>query len=223
MTAGAFVVIADLNEEAGTKLHHEFPKATAFVRCDVTSWESQLSAFKKTKNISPGNRIDIVVANAGISNNDQILPDDIDTEEPTEPNLQITNVNVVGVLLTSKLALWYFCKQNIIQPNRDQCLVLQGSVTGYVDIYGAPQYTLSKFAMRGLMRSLRQSERAHGFRVNLIAPWFVLRNIPSLCLTSKQVCQNHNHHRLTRRSGRVVRCRLRNLGGCWSVPVTDRE
>jgi NAD(P)-dependent dehydrogenase (short-subunit alcohol dehydrogenase family) len=81
-------------------------------RCDVTSWESQLSVFKTAKNVSPGNRIDIVVANAGISNNNQILPDDIHNEEPTEPNLQITSVNVVGVLLTTKLALWYFRKQN---------------------------------------------------------------------------------------------------------------
>ncbi len=165
------MVIADLNEEAGNKLHKELPKSTTFVQCDVTSWQSQLSVFKKTIDVSPTNRVDIVVANAGISTNDQILPNDIDNEQPTEPTLQITDVNVVGVLFTTNLALWHFRKQNTVQPNRDQCLVLQGSVTGYVDIYGAPQYTLSKFALRGLMRSLRQSEQAHGIRVNLIAPW----------------------------------------------------
>ena len=172
VASGAFVVIADLNEEAGNKLHNEFPLSTAFVICDVTSWESQLSVFKKSKQVSPTSRIDIVVANAGVSTADQVFLNDIEKAEPDKPKLQVTDVNVVGVLFTTKLALWFFRKQNADGARQDQCLILQGSVTGYVDIYGAPQYTASKFAVRGLMRSLRQSEQAHGIRVNLIAPWY---------------------------------------------------
>ena len=173
VASGAFVVIADLSEEAGNKLHHEFPLSTAYVVCDVTSWESQLSVFKKAKEVSPTFRIDIVVANAGVSNADQVFFNDIEKDEPEKPKLHITDVNIVGVLFTTKLALWYFRKQNANGAKQDQSLVLQGSVTGYVDIYGAPQYTVSKFAVRGLMRSLRQPEQAHGIRVNLIAPWYV--------------------------------------------------
>ena len=170
---GALVVIADLNEEAGNKLRQEFPLSTTFVKCDVTSWESQLAVFKKAREVSPTSRIDIVVANAGVSTADQIFNHDIEKDEPSEPKLQVTHVNIVGVLFTTKLALWYFRKQNTSGAKKDQCLVLQGSVTGYVDIHGAPQYTASKFAIRGLMRSLRQSEQEYGIRVNLIAPWYV--------------------------------------------------
>lgn len=94
-------------------------------------------------------------------------------DEPDEPKLHITDVNVRGVLLTTKLALWFFRKQNMQDPKQDQCLVLQGSVTGYVDIFGAAQYSMSQFAIRGLMRSLRQSEVDHAIRVNMIAPWYV--------------------------------------------------
>ena len=112
-----------------------------------------------------------MVANAGISTTDQIFFHEIEKDEPDEPKLNIFEVDAVGVLLTTKLALWYFRKQNGAGPKEDLSLVLQGSVTGYVDIYGAPQYTASKFAVRGLLRSLRQSEQAHGIRVNLIAPW----------------------------------------------------
>jgi NAD(P)-dependent dehydrogenase (short-subunit alcohol dehydrogenase family) len=173
VASGAFVVIADLNEEAGNKLHNEFPLSTSFVICDVTSWESQLSVFKEAKQVLPTSRIDIVVANAGVSTADQVFFNDLEKAEPDKPKLQVTDVNVVGVLFTTKLALWYFRKQNANGTKQDHCLVLQGSVTGYVDIHGAPQYTASKFAVRGLMRSLRQSEQAHGIRVNLIAPWYV--------------------------------------------------
>ena len=172
VVAGAFVVVADINEEAGGKLQKELASSVAFVRCDVTSWESQLSVFKHAAKVSSTSSIDIVVANAGISSTDPIfLDDDDDDTEPDEPKLQITNVNVNGVLLTTRLALWYFRKQHRRNPKKDQCLILQGSVTGYVDIFGAPQYTMSKFALRGLMRSLRQSESVHGIRVNMIAPW----------------------------------------------------
>ena len=171
VAAGAFVVVADINEEAGVRLEKDLASLVAFIRCDVTSWESQLSCFKKAIEASPTSSIDIVVANAGISSTDPIFLNDGD-DEPDEPKLQITNINVKGVLFTTRLALWFFRKQYLRDPKKDQCLVLQGSVTGYVDIFGAPQYTMSKFAVRGLMRSLRQSEAAYGIRVNMVAPWY---------------------------------------------------
>lgn len=168
---GTYVIVADINESAGVRLEQEFPSDVTFVKCDVTSWESQTCAFKKAIAVSPTSRIDIVLANAGISTPDPIFFNDIERDEPEEPNLAITDANVSGVLMTTKLALWYFRKQNANGTKQDQCLVLQSSVLGFVEVYGAPQYAASKFAVRGLMRSLRRSEQAHGIRVNVIAPW----------------------------------------------------
>src|ERR1700743_13537 len=71
--AGAYVVIADLNEEAGNKLQKEFSKTSAFVRCDVLSWNDQLNAFKKAIELSPDSEIDIVIANAGIGAGDDVF------------------------------------------------------------------------------------------------------------------------------------------------------
>ena len=171
--AGAFVIIADINENHGKNLQEELHSSTAFAKCDVTDWSSQLSAFKKAKEISPSSRIDIVIANAGIgSRSDQIMNNDISKDEPDEPDIPVFNVNAIGVLLTAKLALWYFKKQNASEPKKDQCLVLQSSLAGYVDLVGSPQYSSSKYAVRGLMRSLRLTEGANGIRVNLIAPWY---------------------------------------------------
>jgi NAD(P)-dependent dehydrogenase (short-subunit alcohol dehydrogenase family) len=87
-----------------------------------------------------------------------------------KPDLSIVNVNLIGVLYTVKLALHYF-RQWPLEESRDRCLIIKGSVAGYVDQPGSPQYNSSKFAGRGLMRSLRRTSWMQGIRVNYVAPW----------------------------------------------------
>lgn len=52
------------------------------LKCDVTSWEDQAKLFEKTIGKSPAGRIDIVVANAGISGQDPVFLDDCKLEFP---------------------------------------------------------------------------------------------------------------------------------------------
>jgi NAD(P)-dependent dehydrogenase (short-subunit alcohol dehydrogenase family) len=171
--AGAYVVIADVNEEGGKKVQEETGKNSVFVKCDVRKWSDQLAVFKKAIELSPEGQIDIVVANAGVAANDILLENDVSTDEPAEPEFRTVDVNLHGVLYTTKLALWYFQKQQAQLgegKGRDRNLVLQASVAGYLDLPG-PSYGVSKFGVRGLMRCLRQTVSVHGIRVNLIAPW----------------------------------------------------
>lgn len=44
-----------------------------YVKCDVTSWEDQLAAFKAAITKSPTASVDIVVANAGVSGSDEFF------------------------------------------------------------------------------------------------------------------------------------------------------
>lgn len=95
---------------------------------------------------------------------------------PQKPNLKILDINLIGAMYTIKLALFYFRKQynSAIVAERkelDTCLVLQGSLAGYVDQPGSPQYNASKFGLRGTMRCLRRTAWQHDTRVNYIAPW----------------------------------------------------
>ena len=167
--AGAYVVIADLNEDAAKKIQQEFPETTAAIHSDVTSWKDQVATFKKALELSPSSEVDIVIANAGIAVADS-MTNDISQEEPEEPKLPILDVNINGVFLTTKLAMWYFEKQNSGSQKKDRLLVLQSSLAGYLDLI-SPQYSASKFAVRGLVRALRQMSPKHGVRVALIAPW----------------------------------------------------
>ena len=168
-----------------------------FVKCNVAVWADQLALFKTAISSSPSGRVDIVVANAGIGGADSVFFADskfrrirgkkdlkgpplttcfpVEVEEPEEPKLNVLNVNLVGVLYTVKLALHYFRRQNASNKGEplDQVLVLQGSLAGYLDLPGALQYASSKFALRGIMRSLRRTEHVHNIRVNYIGPWYV--------------------------------------------------
>lgn len=100
-------------------------------------------------------------------------------DEPEEPRLNILNVNMVGVLYTVKLALFYFRKQHASNKGEplDQNLILQGSLAGYLDLPGAIQYSSSKWGLRGIMRVLRRSESQHNIRVNYIGPWYVIKQV----------------------------------------------
>lgn len=86
--------------------------------------------------------------------------------------------NLLGVAYTAKLANFYFPKQPEA-ADRDRCLVITASLSGYIDHPGSPQYSASKWAIRGLMRSLRRTGPSFGMRVNVIAPWFIHTRILS--------------------------------------------
>lgn len=43
---------------------------------------------------------------------------------------------------------------------------------GYIDTNGSPTYGAAKHGVRGLMKVLR---RRSGLRVNVVAPWYILR------------------------------------------------
>ena len=175
-TAGAYVVIGDIAMDDGKKLEADISN-TKFVRCDVCSWDEQLAMFKAAIEFSPQNRIDIVIANAGISAADEVFL--TDSEEPQKPNLKVLDINGVGALYTTKLALHYFRKQHRATSDGtdDHSLILQGSLAGYLELPGALQYNFTKFGLRGVMRDLRITEGEHNTRVNYIAPWFIKTKI----------------------------------------------
>ncbi|KAK3055677.1 hypothetical protein LTR09_003598 [Extremus antarcticus] len=53
IVTGAYVVIADLNEDAAKKIQQEFPDTTAAIKCDVLAWKDQLATFKKAIELFP--------------------------------------------------------------------------------------------------------------------------------------------------------------------------
>ncbi|OAG41593.1 hypothetical protein AYO21_04057 [Fonsecaea monophora] len=124
---------------------------------DVTSWTSQLNAFKQT--ISAHGGIDVVYANAGIAEGEMALQDKVDSVsgDPIEPTWSTVKINLIGQLITLKLAIHYL-KAN---PNGGS-IILCASRGGYAG-YAMPVYTATKHGW--------------GITVNAIAPSFTLTGL----------------------------------------------
>jgi len=98
---GSRVAILDVNLEASRRAAAEvaaaFPRAAVhFERCDVSSWESQKVAFGFVYRTF--GRIDVVVANAGISEQGATSLAALGRKTLEEPSMRTLNVNFVGVV-----------------------------------------------------------------------------------------------------------------------------
>lgn len=86
------------------ELRSEFPSAAvSFEECDVSSWENQAAVFEKVYNEQ--GRIDIVFANAGITEKGSLLPTENENGGPTKPDLATLNVNLTGCIYCKTLLM----------------------------------------------------------------------------------------------------------------------
>jgi NAD(P)-dependent dehydrogenase (short-subunit alcohol dehydrogenase family) len=172
VAAGAFVAFCDLAKDRGENLENELGlDKVAFVPGDVLVWPDQVQLFTTALEKSPRKTIDVVIANAGIGEvEDDVLFHKEDANgQLLPPALKTLNVNLTGVFYTVKLALHHFPKQPEGE-DRDRCIIMTSSLSGYLDHKGAPQYNASKHRVRGIMKSVRRSGPEQKIRINLIAP-----------------------------------------------------
>jgi NAD(P)-dependent dehydrogenase (short-subunit alcohol dehydrogenase family) len=188
---GANVIIGDINDARGRDIVGELRKSTGnkhlhYIHCDVTSWKSQVAFFRESIKLSPTGGIDAVVANAGVADGQPFfyeVPDYDAVEEPPAPPYKCLQINLVGVMYTSQLALHYLSKNPKSSipntsltpgPNtRDRHLLLVGSIASLGPIPGQAQYCASKHGVLGLFRSLRSTSFVNGVRVNIVLPYFI--------------------------------------------------
>lgn len=187
--AGATIIIGDVSVNSGQNLVRDVRAKTGnenvhFLYCDVTDWQSQVTFFKESIKLSPHGGIDTVVANAGISAEfgfDE--PVDLDAAEPPKPNLKVFDVNMVGVLYTTHLAMFWLprnpgsrdpsTKSDPAAESRDRHILLMGSMASLCPIPTQILYGTSKHGVLGLFRTLRSTTFARGVRVNMLCPYFI--------------------------------------------------
>ncbi|KAL3445429.1 short chain dehydrogenase/reductase [Aspergillus insuetus] len=167
------VCIVDVNSEAGCsvtgQLSDEF-RQTSFVfkKCNVASWEEQATVFKQLWN-EQGN-IDVVILIA------------TSKTDPAQPNLDVIDVNVYGVIYSIRLAIHYMGRNALTEtPSKTTSrgtIVCMASVSGLFPFSASPLYSPSKHCVVGLVRSLARGLSAEHFRIqiNAIAPGSVATN-----------------------------------------------
>ncbi|PGH10564.1 hypothetical protein AJ79_05386 [Helicocarpus griseus UAMH5409] len=195
-SAGATVIMGDINTAAGTELVARVRAETQnpnlhFIPLDVSSWHSQVAFFREAVKLSPHGGIDTVVANAGINlvkeSNEFERPviDYQNHPDPPAPGLSTLDVNLTGTLYTTHLALFYLprnpgsthcCPESTdIVPNRerDRHILLLGSVASILPLPSQIPYCVSKHGVMGLFRTLRTTAPlGSGVRVNILCPYF---------------------------------------------------
>ncbi|PVH78057.1 NAD(P)-binding protein [Cadophora sp. DSE1049] len=114
--------------------------------------------------------IDIILANAGVNEIGNLLKDDFGsaTGKLLPPPLNTLNLNLIGILYTTKCTVHYFAKM----AGKPCQLVLTGSAASFFDTPPLYAYCTSKAGVLGLMRSLRtQLPKNANITVNMVAPW----------------------------------------------------
>jgi NAD(P)-dependent dehydrogenase (short-subunit alcohol dehydrogenase family) len=89
---GAKAVCADISPPA-----EPLPSGAVFRKCDVSKWDDIKQLFRETRDLH--GRIDIVCANAGINDKENLLKHD-----ENEPNWDILEINLKGVLMSMSLS-----------------------------------------------------------------------------------------------------------------------
>lgn len=157
--AGATIVLADLNEEAGRKTVEEIVSKggqAVFMKLNVTDKANVQEVFRETENRY--GRIDINVNCAGVTKR----MDTLDFEE--EAFRWIMDVNVTGVFLCAQAAA-----QCMVKAGKGK-IVNIASVGGLVGLKGTIGYACSKGAVVQMIRTMALDLAEHNINVNGVAP-----------------------------------------------------
>jgi NAD(P)-dependent dehydrogenase (short-subunit alcohol dehydrogenase family) len=172
---GANVVIADITVQAGQALASSLGPRALFHQTDVTSWSSVLSLFETT--YATFGAIDVVCANAGTNQWDDLLSDELDSSGALkEPSMRLMDVNLRGIMYVVKAAVHWFGKQSKQESGKGKSwhINMTGSAASFLDTPPLHLYCASKTGVLGLMRSLRTQLPRQNVSVNMVAPWLTV-------------------------------------------------
>jgi 3-oxoacyl-[acyl-carrier protein] reductase len=160
---GASIVLAgrdmDAIEAHAASLKESFPEVeTLSVRCDVTD-EEQTSALASAA-LERFGRIDILVNTAGV-----IGPIETPAQEVTVDDFRfVLDVNVVGTFLPCKAVI-----PTMIEARRGRIVNIAGT-SGLRGYRNRVSYSSSKWAVRGLTRTLALELGPYDITVNTVCP-----------------------------------------------------
>lgn len=156
---GAQVIIADLDSNLGPQTAAELGPRAHFVGCDVAS-ESQIAEAVQTV-VARHGKLDIMYNNAGITGS--AFPPSIADLDLDEFD-RVMKVNVRGIIAGIKHAA------RVMIPAGSGSILCTSSISGLMGGLGPHPYTVSKFTIPGIVKSVASELCRHGIRVNCISP-----------------------------------------------------
>ncbi|OHU25088.1 3-alpha-hydroxysteroid dehydrogenase [Mycobacteroides chelonae] len=156
---GAHVVIGDLLDEAGQALAAGLGPSAHYVHLDVTDKQQWIDAVAAT-NTTFG-PVNVLINNAGIANGNLLTDFELSEWQ------RILDINLTGTFLGCQAVA-----QTMID-NKAGSIINISSVEGYRGSPGLHGYTATKFAVRGLTKSVALELAPHGVRVNSVHPGLI--------------------------------------------------
>lgn len=171
---GGKVVIADLNEEAGTALARELGDSVRFVRCDITSGDD-VQAAVATAETNFGS-LQGSINCAGIAMVQKLLDRDNNPAD-LEAFTRGVTINQVGSFNVARLVAASIAKRVAANTNANSAqnadngiIINTASIAAFDGQVGQASYASSKAGVVGMMLPLARELTRHGIRVMTIAP-----------------------------------------------------
>ncbi|SFB83416.1 SDR family NAD(P)-dependent oxidoreductase [Butyrivibrio sp. YAB3001] len=157
-----------LSDNIAEKLAADYKVDTLVVKADVSKYEDCEALIKATVD-KFGDNIDVLVNNAGITNNCNFI--DI-TRQQYE---NVINTNLMSFLHMSHLVLPYMVNHS--SKDNQCCIINTSSIGGLIGVINQADYCASKAGIIGLTRALALEFAARGIRVNAIAPGMIMTDM----------------------------------------------
>lgn len=164
--AGASVVIADLNKEAGEALASELGEKAQFVETNVTSEESMQQAISAAASLPGGLRILVNCAGIGIA--ERVLGKQ--GPHPLDLFNKVIQVNLIGVFNALRLGAAAMSENEPNDEGERGLIVSTASVAAYEGQIGQIAYSASKGGIVGMVLPAARELARYGIRVMAIAP-----------------------------------------------------
>lgn len=157
-----------LSDEIAKEIEEKYHVETLVVKADVSKYEECENLVKETVK-KFGDKIDVLVNNAGITNNCNFI--DI-TKEAYE---RVISTNLMSFLHMSHLVLPYMVNHS---DKEHQCSIVNtSSVGGMTGVINQADYCAAKSGVIGLSRALALEFAGRGIRVNVIAPGMIMTDM----------------------------------------------
>ncbi|CAN5396984.1 glucose 1-dehydrogenase [soil metagenome] len=156
---GANVVLADVLDADGEALAVELGDAARYVHLDVTQESDWADALELT--LAQFGHLDVLVNNAGIANGSPIGDFSLALWQKT------VDINLTGSFLGMKTV------SGALTAQGHGSIINVSSVEGLRGSAGLHAYVATKFAVRGLTKSVALELAPAGVRVNSIHPGFI--------------------------------------------------
>lgn len=164
--AGAYVTIADLNDQAGTALAKELGPSVDFIKTDVTHEKQIADAVQQA--VTRANGLHILVTTAGVGVAEKVLGKN--GMHDLQKFAKVIQINLIGTFDAARQAASLMAGN---QPDEDGgrgVIIMTASIAAFEGQIGQAAYSASKGGVVAMTLPLARELARQGIRVMTIAP-----------------------------------------------------